>query len=262
MDDRLLRYSKVLRVVYVYEYDADKTEYYDLIFKDVKYLSYDDFLQTQVFEADIVFVNFSTKDIRSLFRKLLTLSATKVIFTPYETHAAFLKNALKFKIDVVMKKTTDETALNSLFQTLVKNIINEYKKIAELKRYETIIKSNLHGFCIIDNMNVVYISDKIKEDFKVESATQFNESYFNTAQSKIKQLIEARAKEQYVEITTKDEVTHSYIATVTNIPNGLLLSLTPLQMIKKQKSNQALSRIVFIEELKILLFTVIKRKSI
>jgi hypothetical protein len=247
IDEKLQKYAKVLNVLYVYETPFSEQKLFEDCFKSLYTCDFEEFIQkANEFEVDIVFVEFSQKDIKSLFSALMQISAKKVLFTPFDTNATFLKNALKTKVDTVMQKPDDKKVFAQLFESLTKAIYLQYKEKSETKKYQTIVNSNLHCFIYILGAHVQFICEKTKTVFGVADAKEFEQKYLN----KLDEAIKNPQTQHYLQLPSNQNVP-IFLAASSNSGDETVVSLTPLQNTGVASNGAAsVNRLKFIEELK------------
>jgi hypothetical protein len=247
IDEKLQKYAKALNVLYVNEAPFVDKKAYEACFKSLYVCGFDEFVQkVKEFEVDIVFVEFSQKDIKSLFSALMQTSAKKVLFTPFDTNATFLKNALKAKVDTVMQKPKEDKETAQLFENLVKSIYLQYKEKSEGKKYQSIVNANLHCFIYLLSGHIQFICEKTKTVFGIEAADEFEKRYLG----QLGEVVKNPQKQHYLQLPSKQNVPLFLAESQTN-GDETVVSLTPLQN-GGISNNGALSvnRLKFIEELK------------
>ena len=256
-DEKLLHYSKVLNVAYIYEDIEEKDPYYQKIFKSVAFYSYEDFIQQpqKCKEVDIIFVNFSGKDIKTLFQALHFLAAKKVIFTPYESNATFLKNALRYKVDVVNAKQTPKPQLEKLFQTLVKQITTEYKIQADTKRYQNLLHARIHFFVFINQMQATHICTELKELLECDSVDAFNKEFIQSGKyTEFVEFLQSNNKQKFMEFALKNGQKQTFMLSIgKGLDETKIVSFTLLHdqsLLQKDSADAVMNRLRFIEELK------------
>ncbi len=222
-------------------------------FNSVQKYGYEEFITKQpAINADIIFVEFSGKDAKTLFSRLSALGGKKVILTPYGNNAGFLKLALKYKIESIYPPIEETQKWVKLFQVLLKEIIATYEEQKRTKRAEALAHMHTHWFCIVENANVTYISEPMKKFLGVANIKEFEQKYAES--ETLSSLLCAQNIEDVVVLESfSGEKKNFLVLSESSLAQQTLITFTPLSETVMQRltsKDKALNRIGFIEDVK------------